>query len=45
MFEAKEPNAGEFKYVQFSDHAIAPEKQSISTCTGVVTAKKNYIKS
>lgn len=26
MFEAKEPNAGEFKYVQFSDHAIAPEK-------------------
>lgn len=26
MFEAKEADAGEFKYVQFSDHAIAPEK-------------------
>ncbi|NGL84175.1 zinc ABC transporter substrate-binding protein AdcA [Streptococcus equi] len=26
MFEAKEPDAGEFKYVQFSDHAIAPGK-------------------
>ncbi|MGT2934797.1 zinc ABC transporter substrate-binding protein AdcA [Streptococcus castoreus] len=26
MFEAKETDAGEFKYVQFSDHAIAPEK-------------------
>ncbi|MDY2963660.1 MAG: zinc ABC transporter substrate-binding protein, partial [Streptococcus dysgalactiae] len=24
MFEAKEADAGEFKYVQFSDHAIAP---------------------
>lgn len=26
MFEAKEADAGEFKYVQFSDHGIAPEK-------------------
>ncbi|MGT2933397.1 zinc ABC transporter substrate-binding protein AdcA [Streptococcus catagoni] len=26
MFEAKEKDAGEFKYIQFSDHAIAPGK-------------------
>ncbi len=26
LFEAKEKDAGEFKYIQFSDHAIAPQK-------------------
>ncbi|VTS13354.1 zinc ABC transporter substrate-binding protein AdcA [Streptococcus pseudoporcinus] len=26
MFEAKEKDAGEFKYIQFSDHEIAPNK-------------------
>lgn len=26
LFEAKEKDAGEFKYIQFSDHAIAPGK-------------------
>lgn len=26
MFEAKEKDAGEFKYIQFSDHGIAPGK-------------------
>ena len=26
LFEATDPNAGEFKYVQFSDHQIAPNK-------------------
>lgn len=25
-FETEDPNAGNYKYVQFSDHAIAPEK-------------------
>lgn len=26
MFETKDKDAGEFKYIQFSDHGIAPEK-------------------
>ena len=41
LFEATDPDAGEFKYVQFSDHQIAPNKAAHFHISSVGKAKRH----
>ncbi len=40
FFETDDANAGRFKYVQFSDHNIAPTKAAHFTSSSAAIAKK-----
>ena len=40
LFEATDADAGQFKYVQFSDHNIAPLRQNISISSLEVLVKR-----
>ena len=44
LFEATDANAGNYKYVQFSDHNIAPVKPVTSISTLVERAKISFWK-
>ena len=44
LFEATDADAGQFKYVQFSDHNIAPVKAEHSISSLEAQAKKLYLK-